>query len=472
MKNAKKREAYDDNQEGKNVKLEVALLYAASGVPVVPLHGAKRGRCTCGNEEHCLLRGRHSRTKYGLGDATTDAKLVKKFWKKWPQARIGVVMDAGLIAVVAKGKVARESLRKLEKENTKLPPTVTIRDGDRHIILLKGGTDLPVRKVELMPALTILGAGNLLVSPSRRGKSQAKRRFVDGQALGETEIAAAPPWLLVAIGAKPTIPAPPTIVRVAIDDIEIDGNRRQLHPEKVRDLASKIAVMGLHTPLTVRHDYNGRIVLVAGFHRLEAGKLLGWAEIDCFFMEGDEVDARLWEISENLDRVELTALERANMVDEWARSGRRTGRFLLAVVGIDTARNIIENLYFGLYFGAQYGLFPGAIVGVLGNPNLLIIPKVINVAAACVVLGLLLLRWLPASLRERANADDDIRQKTNSLSQETEERRRLFETSLDLILITDRRGNFLRVSPSSRSILGYDPEEMVGHVGGKYIISG
>jgi PAS domain S-box-containing protein len=39
---------------------------------------------------------------------------------------------------------------------------------------------------------------------------------------------------------------------------------------------------------------------------------------------------------------------------------------------------------------------------------------------------------------------------------------RIFDTSLDLILVVDRQGNFLRVSPSSRAILGYDPSEMVG----------
>lgn len=138
-------------------------------------------------------------------------------------------------------------------------------------------------------------------------------------------------------------------------------------------------------------------------------------------------------------------------------------RLLLSVVAIDTIRNIIENLYFGLYFGAQYGLFPGAIVGVLGNPNLLIIPKLINVAAACVVLGLLLLRWLPTALQERAQVDEEMREKSDALKQEAEERRRLFETSLDLIFITDRQGNFLRVSPSSTAILGYSPTEMIGH---------
>jgi PAS domain S-box-containing protein len=39
---------------------------------------------------------------------------------------------------------------------------------------------------------------------------------------------------------------------------------------------------------------------------------------------------------------------------------------------------------------------------------------------------------------------------------------RIFDTSLDLILVVDSRGNFLRVSPSSWAILGYRAEEMIG----------
>ncbi len=40
--------------------------------------------------------------------------------------------------------------------------------------------------------------------------------------------------------------------------------------------------------------------------------------------------------------------------------------------------------------------------------------------------------------------------------------RRIFETSIDLILVVDRQGTFIRVSPSVAPILGYDPAEMVG----------
>src|ERR1700687_651574 len=137
-------------------------------------------------------------------------------------------------------------------------------------------------------------------------------------------------------------------------------------------------------------------------------------------------------------------------------------RLLLFVIAIDTVRNIIENLYFGLYFGGQYGLFPASIVGVLGNPAYLILPKVMNVVAACAVFGLLVLRWLPLASKERADADADMHEKTEALNQEAEERRRLFETSLDLILVTDRTGIFRRVSPSSLATIGYRPDEMIG----------
>ena len=77
------------------------------------------------------------------------------------------------------------------------------------------------------------------------------------------------------------------------------------------------------------------------------------------------------------------------------------------MIGIDTIRNIVENVYFGLYFGGQYGLFSSEISKLLGNPYLLIVPKLINVAAGCLVLGLLLHRWLPSAIRERGKSERD-----------------------------------------------------------------
>jgi PAS domain S-box-containing protein len=62
------------------------------------------------------------------------------------------------------------------------------------------------------------------------------------------------------------------------------------------------------------------------------------------------------------------------------------------------------------------------------------------------------------------------RKKTRSaLTREIEERRRIFETSQDLILVTDRQGNYVQVSPSAMAILGFQPEEMIGHSATEFI---
>lgn len=146
-----------------------------------------------------------------------------------------------------------------------------------------------------------------------------------------------------------------------------------------------------------------------------------------------------------------------------------TTRLLLIVLVIDACRNVFENCYFGLYFGAQYGLFRASIVPVLGNSSILIVPKLLNAAAACLVLAILLWQWLPMASKERASIDNELRQKSEALAREIEERRRLFETSLDLILVTDSRGNFTQVSPSALTTIGYRPDEMVGHSGSEFI---
>src|SRR6185312_10015848 len=57
----------------------------------------------------------------------------------------------------------------------------------------------------------------------------------------------------------------------------------------------------------------------------------------------------------------------------------------------------------------------------------------------------------------------------NAKAAALEERRRIFETSLDLILISDPRGLLVQVSPSVENILGYRPNEMIGRSAVEFI---
>ncbi len=57
----------------------------------------------------------------------------------------------------------------------------------------------------------------------------------------------------------------------------------------------------------------------------------------------------------------------------------------------------------------------------------------------------------------------ESRRTRSALDREIEERQRIFETSQDLILVSDSVGNLIQVSPSVTAILGYRPDEMIGH---------
>ena len=147
----------------------------------------------------------------------------------------------------------------------------------------------------------------------------------------------------------------------------------------------------------------------------------------------------------------------------YLRNPREFGamRLLLAVLLIDTIRNLLENVYFGVYWSGRYGILP-EWTSMLGDPVYVMSMKGLTVVAAATVLFVLAIRWLPQATREWRAAEDEIRQKGEALSQEVEERRRLFENSVDMIIIADHAGIFRRVSPSVTGTLGYSPSDLTG----------
>jgi PAS domain S-box-containing protein len=91
--------------------------------------------------------------------------------------------------------------------------------------------------------------------------------------------------------------------------------------------------------------------------------------------------------------------------------------------------------------------------------------RICGLLAATFVLVMLLLETaaLYAQLVGRLGVEQQKRLRL------ADRQRRLFDTSLDLILVTDRRGRFIEVSPSSMATLGYRPEEMMGRTGSAFL---
>ncbi len=106
-----------------------------------------------------------------------------------------------------------------------------------------------------------------------------------------------------------------------VDNIDVGARHREVSDEAVTSLASSMGQIGLRTPISVWCSEDGsEMRLMTGAHRLAAAKRLGWEQIECivYLDQPDEVDAELWEIAENLHRVELTREQRDDHIRRYA----------------------------------------------------------------------------------------------------------------------------------------------------------
>lgn len=97
---------------------------------------------------------------------------------------------------------------------------------------------------------------------------------------------------------------------VQISEIKINPGRREASPEDVQELAKSIAEVGLLNPITIDREHT----LIAGLHRLEAAKLLGWTEIESTVSSLEGLQAELAEIDENFVRRDLSTLDHGELM--------------------------------------------------------------------------------------------------------------------------------------------------------------
>ena len=112
--------------------VEAALAAARRGWPVIPLHSpTKAGTCTC-RKKVCDSPAKHPRTAHGLKDGTTDEKIIRGWWSRWPRANLGICTGAvsGLVVVdVDPDHGGEKTLEELEREHGSLSKTATVFTG-------------------------------------------------------------------------------------------------------------------------------------------------------------------------------------------------------------------------------------------------------------------------------------------------------------------------------------------------------
>lgn len=106
--------------------------------------------------------------------------------------------------------------------------------------------------------------------------------------------------------------------RVAVAEVDASARLRPISEAGVESLIASITETGvMKDAIHVRKRRDGRLQLIAGGHRLEAARRLGWAEIEAKVWANVTDDwARLMEIDDNLAGAEMNALDTAVFLAE------------------------------------------------------------------------------------------------------------------------------------------------------------
>jgi putative DNA primase/helicase len=108
---------------------EWALAYARRGLAVFPLHSIRSSQCTCRTRDCGKNTAKHPRVSGGYKAATTDLRQIADWWRKWPDANIGVATGtaSGFIVLDIDGYEALSRLRRLAGEHEPLPKVPVVR---------------------------------------------------------------------------------------------------------------------------------------------------------------------------------------------------------------------------------------------------------------------------------------------------------------------------------------------------------
>jgi Bifunctional DNA primase/polymerase, N-terminal len=158
-------------------------------------------------------RGKLPLTEHGFHDATRDLETIRRWWRRWPDANIGVPMGrvahGGCFVLDVDGPEARARLAELEQEHGRLRPTLTVTtgrfDGGEHRWFTTHATIASTKTRLGCTRLEVKGEGGYVIAPPSVHPTGALYRWAT-----KLPAAEAPAWLVELLTPKPR-PARPTL---------------------------------------------------------------------------------------------------------------------------------------------------------------------------------------------------------------------------------------------------------------------
>lgn len=158
-----------------------AAIGAARGLHVFPCHspvGASWDACSCRRAE-CRNRAKHPRTEHGLDDATVDLEQIRSWWRKWPDANIGVSCGpSGLYVVDTDGEEAEDAWQMLRAERDPFDTTmVQTSRGWHYWFTVPADSTLGNTASRIAPGIDTRGQGGYVFLPPSKHISGHVYRF-------------------------------------------------------------------------------------------------------------------------------------------------------------------------------------------------------------------------------------------------------------------------------------------------------
>jgi Bifunctional DNA primase/polymerase, N-terminal len=187
-----------------------AAMYAALGFPVVPMHASQPGgACSC-LARACSDPGKHPRLRGWKRLATTDPVVMEQWWRRWPDANLGLVTGRRFDVLDLDGDLGVEALRAvLSIAPWEHPgPVARTGGGGWHLLFAPSGLG---NRVRFMAGMDWRGCGGLIVAPPSQHTSGHHYRWVRPMTATLPEIPAGLRRLLAPPATqRTTLPPAPT----------------------------------------------------------------------------------------------------------------------------------------------------------------------------------------------------------------------------------------------------------------------
>ncbi|MFA9370217.1 MAG: PAS domain S-box protein [Labilibaculum antarcticum] len=148
-------------------------------------------------------------------------------------------------------------------------------------------------------------------------------------------------------------------------------------------------------------------------------------------------------------------------------------KLLLIVLSIDAFRTLFESVYFGAWFTSLSKLLPIEIFTYLSQPQIVFIPKILNLVTAIIIFTLLIRKWLTAEISTKQKSEALIAEQSKELTEKYNElllanenatqndnyTQMLFNESPIGLALTKLTGELVVVNQAYANIIGYSIEE-------------